>query len=399
MASTATTVLRLEKIGSGEQAGTWDDSIATLFDMIDRAHSGIGISTTGGDTTLSNVDFTLDQAKAETLEVSGTLSSNATIIIPNAKKKYIVKNGTSGAFTLSIKTSSGSAITITQSSAATVYCDGSNGMSYVTPQVVMSTGAPTDASGAAASAVAVTPTGNLAATTVQAGLAELQGDIDAINTALGTKQGLNATLTALSALAVTKGNMIAANGTAYTALAVGTNGLVQRANSGAATGIEWAAGAPATTKALFQQTAAPTGWTKDTTHNNKAIRIVSGTASSGGSTAFTSVFTTRTIAANQLPNITMTVTDSGHRHFGFVDNSEVGGDTLNNDSQVNKTTTGAGDNGYLLTRNSSDATVGRTSVTTTGISAAIDNTARGAVAQQTIDFAVQYVDVVAATAD
>ena len=40
---------------------------------------------------------------------------------------------------------------------------------------------------------------------------------------------------------------------------------------------------------LFMQTAAPTGWTKSTTHNNKAIRIVSGTAtSSGGSTAFTS---------------------------------------------------------------------------------------------------------------
>ena len=41
---------------------------------------------------------------------------------------------------------------------------------------------------------------------------------------------------------------------------------------------------------LFQQTAAPTGWTKQTTHNNKSIRVVSGTAGSGGATAFTSVF-------------------------------------------------------------------------------------------------------------
>ena len=37
---------------------------------------------------------------------------------------------------------------------------------------------------------------------------------------------------------------------------------------------------------LFQQTAAPTGWTKQTTHNDKALRVVSGTASSGGSSAF-----------------------------------------------------------------------------------------------------------------
>ena len=45
---------------------------------------------------------------------------------------------------------------------------------------------------------------------------------------------------------------------------------------------------------LFQQTAAPTGWTKQATHNNKALRVVSGTASSGGTVAFTSAFTSQT---------------------------------------------------------------------------------------------------------
>ena len=43
------------------------------------------------------------------------------------------------------------------------------------------------------------------------------------------------------------------------------------------------------TRAFFQQTTAPTGWTKDTTHNDKALRIVSGAVSSGGATAFSSV--------------------------------------------------------------------------------------------------------------
>ena len=42
--------------------------------------------------------------------------------------------------------------------------------------------------------------------------------------------------------------------------------------------------------ALFQQSAAPTGWTKQTTHDNKALRVVSTTASSGGSRSFTSLF-------------------------------------------------------------------------------------------------------------
>lgn len=45
------------------------------------------------------------------------------------------------------------------------------------------------------------------------------------------------------------------------------------------------------TKVIFPQASAPTGWTRDTTHNDKAIRIVSGSGGgSGGSSAFSTVF-------------------------------------------------------------------------------------------------------------
>lgn len=66
---------------------------------------------------------------------------------------------------------------------------------------------------------------------------------------------------------------------------------------------------PAGTLMLFQQTAAPTGWTKQTTHNDKALRVVSGTAGSGGTTAFTSVFVNQapatgatTLSTTQMPS-------------------------------------------------------------------------------------------------
>ena len=52
---------------------------------------------------------------------------------------------------------------------------------------------------------------------------------------------------------------------------------------------------PSGTLMLFQQTAAPTGWTKQTTHNDKALRVVSGTASSGGSSAFTTALATPSV--------------------------------------------------------------------------------------------------------
>jgi hypothetical protein len=79
----------------------------------------------------------------------------------------------------------------------------------------------------------------------------------------------------------------------------GTVGLSQLSASGtpsASTFLRgdntWAAagGFTAGTLMLFQQTAAPTGWTKQTTHDNKALRIVSGTAGTGGSVAFTTAF-------------------------------------------------------------------------------------------------------------
>lgn len=69
---------------------------------------------------------------------------------------------------------------------------------------------------------------------------------------------------------------------------------------------------PATTAMLFQQTSAPTGWTKDTTHNDKALRVVSGTASSGGTNAFSTVMAqtvvdSTTLTLSQIPAINPSV--------------------------------------------------------------------------------------------
>lgn len=58
-----------------------------------------------------------------------------------------------------------------------------------------------------------------------------------------------------------------------------------------------AAGVPSGTKQLFVQTASPTGWTKDTSNNdNSAIRIVTGSVTTGGSADFTSAFGTPAVS-------------------------------------------------------------------------------------------------------
>lgn len=87
------------------------------------------------------------------------------------------------------------------------------------------------------------------------------------------------------------------NGTSaiQTVSGLGSAGQVLTSN-GAGSAPTWQSLIPSGTKMLFQQTSAPTGWTKDTTHNNKALRVVSGTAGSGGSIDFTTAFTSRGIS-------------------------------------------------------------------------------------------------------
>ena len=58
-----------------------------------------------------------------------------------------------------------------------------------------------------------------------------------------------------------------------------------------------AGGFPAGTRMAFQQTSAPTGWTKDTTAaiDNSALRFVTGGVSSGGSVAFSTAFSSQAV--------------------------------------------------------------------------------------------------------
>jgi microcystin-dependent protein len=74
---------------------------------------------------------------------------------------------------------------------------------------------------------------------------------------------------------------------------------------------------PTGTVMLFVQSVAPTGWTKSTAHNDKALRVVSGSVSSGGSIAFSTAFGSMlstdftTLSTNQIPSHNHTLTNFG----------------------------------------------------------------------------------------
>ena len=101
----------------------------------------------------------------------------------------------------------------------------------------------------------------------------------------------------------------------------GSDGQFLSKQSGNTGGLTWATVStqafPSGTLMLFQQTSAPTGWTKQTTHDNAAIRIVSGSTSSGGTANFNTVFSSssttdaHTLSVSEMPSHNHSLTGSG----------------------------------------------------------------------------------------
>lgn len=145
------------------------------------------------------------------------------------------------------------------------------------------------------------------------------------------------------------------------------------------------------TKLLFQQTAAPTGWTKDTSQNDKALRVVSGTASTGGSVAFSTAFASQAVSGTVGTSGATTLSSSqipSHTHnlnAPVVWSTYSGG----NPPTLFAGTTSAANSGTPGYWNQPDATGGGGSHTHSG----------GTFTGTAINLAVQYVDVIIATKD
>lgn len=75
---------------------------------------------------------------------------------------------------------------------------------------------------------------------------------------------------------------------------------------------------PAGTRMLFQQSAAPLGWTKVIDYNDKALRVVSGAAGAGGTVAYSAAFVNGSVG-----NTTLTI-DQMPAHGGHIGASGAG---------------------------------------------------------------------------
>ena len=133
MASTYTTSLQIQKIGTGEQSGVWGSTTNTNWDLIEQAVAGVRtITMTNADYTLTVLNGTSDEARNAVLVVTGTNSAIFKVIIPAVTKTYVVTNNTTGGYAITVGTSSGASVTVPNGISILVYCDATNTYSGVT---------------------------------------------------------------------------------------------------------------------------------------------------------------------------------------------------------------------------------------------------------------------------
>jgi hypothetical protein len=129
MPSSYSTDLKLELMVTGEASNTWGDKTNSNWNLIQQAVAGYqSLALTSTTTTLAMTNATISNARNMVLELTGTLSGNSTVNLPDGIEKfYVLKDSvTHSGYTLTFKTTSGSGFTTENGKAYLAYSDGTN---------------------------------------------------------------------------------------------------------------------------------------------------------------------------------------------------------------------------------------------------------------------------------
>jgi len=129
MANSTSASLKLTVQATGENSGTWGQITNTNLLILEQAIGGyqaVGI-TSGATLTFSN--GAISNGKNAVLKLTGTIGGAVNVTIPDSiEKTFIVDNATTGAHTVTFKTTSGTGVTWSASDKGTkmIYSDGTN---------------------------------------------------------------------------------------------------------------------------------------------------------------------------------------------------------------------------------------------------------------------------------
>ena len=150
MASSTSSDLKLELITTGEKSGTWGTITNTNLQILEQASSGyLSLDVASGDVALSLANHATANGKNLYYKLTGTLAANRSVTMPDsAERVFIVEDGTnrsSSQYTLTVKTVSGTGLTLPIGSTTVLYSDGTNitgklqSKGYYTPSATYTT--------------------------------------------------------------------------------------------------------------------------------------------------------------------------------------------------------------------------------------------------------------------
>lgn len=156
MASTYSSNLAFELIGTGDQAGTWGATTNTnIGTLIEQSISGYVTQaiTDGADTVITIPNGASGVARNMTIECTGSLSAARNLIVPANKKLYFIYNNTTGGRAVTVKVSGQTGVSVPNGAKMVLASDGTDVV-----QAVSHMTSPTFSSPTLTSAVLGTPT-------------------------------------------------------------------------------------------------------------------------------------------------------------------------------------------------------------------------------------------------
>ena len=224
MASTYSTNLKIELIGTGEQAGTWGNTTNTnLGTALEQAVVGkadVTMSTTTVTLTLTNAN-TAQDARAIYLNLTGSPGGAAVLEVPAIEKPYIVKNGSDQQVTIKVSGQTGVPIPTTKT--ALVYNNGTDVVTAIDfiPSLVLGAALPIASGGTGSTSTTyVNLTTNVTGTLPVASGGTGATTLTANNVVIG-----NGTSAVQFVAPGTSGNLLTSNGTTWTSAVPAPGGI------------------------------------------------------------------------------------------------------------------------------------------------------------------------------